>query len=85
VAPSAAITEMVVAILRDKKKILPSTVLCQGEYGLNDIFIGVPAKLGSKGVEGIIELNLTDEENKALQNSAEGVRAECAEVNEIIK
>ncbi|MHC4358931.1 MAG: malate dehydrogenase, partial [Planctomycetota bacterium] len=59
VAPSAAITEMVVAVLRDKKKILPSTVLCQGEYGLNDIFIGVPAKLGSKGVEGIIELHLT--------------------------
>ncbi len=85
VAPSAAITEMVVAVLRDKKKILPSTVLCQGEYGLNDIFIGVPAKLGSKGVEGIIELHLTDEENKALQSSADEVRAECAEVNEIIK
>jgi malate dehydrogenase len=85
VAPSAAITEMVVAILRDKKKILPSTVLCQGEYGLNDIFIGVPAKLGSRGVEDIIELHLTDEENKALQNSAEGVRAECAEVDGIIK
>ncbi|MHC4196623.1 MAG: malate dehydrogenase [Planctomycetota bacterium] len=85
VAPSAAITEMVVAVLRDKKKILPSTVLCQGEYGLNDIFIGVPAKLGSKGVEGIIELHLTDEENKALQSSAEEVRAECTEVNEIIK
>jgi malate dehydrogenase len=85
VAPSAAITEMVVAVLRDKKKILPSTVLCQGEYGLNDIFIGVPAKLGSKGVEGIIELHLTDEENRALHSSAEEVRAECAEVNEIIK
>ena len=83
-APSAAITEMVTAILRDKKKILPSTVLCEGEYGLNGIFIGVPAKLGSRGVEGIIELKLTDEEKNALHSSAEEVMAECKEVDRII-
>lgn len=84
-APSAAITEMVTAMLRDKKKILPSTVLCQGEYGLKDIFIGVPAKLGSKGVEGIIELNLTEEERNLLHKSAQEVRAECADVDRLIK
>ena len=84
-APSAAITEMVTAILMDKKKILPSTVLCQGEYGLKDIFIGVPAKLGSKGVEGIIELHLTEEEGNLLRKSAQEVKAECSEVDRLIK
>lgn len=84
-APSAAITEMVTAILKDKKKILPSTVLCQGEYGLNDIFIGVPAKLSSKGVESVVELALTEEEKKLLNKSAQEVKAECAEVDRLIK
>ena len=84
-APSAAITEMVTAILMDKKKILPSTVLCQGEYGLKDIFIGVPAKLGLKGVEGIIELHLTEEEGNLLRKSAQEVKAECSEVDRLIK
>ncbi len=84
-APSAAITEMVTAILKDKKKILPSTVFCQGEYGLKDIFIGVPAKLGLKGVEGIIELSLTEEERGLLHKSAREVMAECAEVDRLIK
>ncbi|HCN19390.1 MAG TPA: malate dehydrogenase [Planctomycetia bacterium] len=84
-APSAAITEMVTAILMDKKKILPSTVLCQGAYGLKDIFIGVPAKLGSKGVEGIIELHLTEEEGNLLRKSAQEVKAECSEVDRLIK
>lgn len=84
-APSAAIMEMVTAILKDKKKILPSTVLCQGEYGLRDIFIGAPAKLGSRGVEGIMELNLTEEERDLLQRSVREVKAECAEVDRLIK
>src|SRR3990167_959778 len=84
-APSAAITEMVTAILMDKKKILPSTVLCQCEYGLKYIFIGVPAKLGSKGVEGIIELHLTEEEGNLLRKSAQEVKAECSEVDRLIK
>lgn len=84
-APSAAITEMVTAILMDKKKILPSTVLCQGEYGMKDIFIGIPAKLGSKGVEGIIELHLTEEEGNLLRKSAQEVKAECSEVDRLLK
>lgn len=84
-APSAAIAEMVTAILMDKKKILPSTVLCQGEYGLKDIFVGVPAKLGSRGVEGIIELHLTEEEGNLLRKSAQEVKAECSEVDRLIK
>ncbi|MFQ5957475.1 MAG: malate dehydrogenase, partial [Candidatus Brocadiales bacterium] len=84
-APSASITEMVMAMLKDKKKILPSTVLCQGEYGLKDIFIGVPAKLGSKGVESILELPLTEEERSLLDKSAQEVKAECAEVDRLIK
>lgn len=84
-APSAAITEMVTAILMDKKKILPSTVLCRGEYGMKDIFVGVPAKLGSKGVEGIIELRLTEEEENLLHKSAQEVKAECSEVDRLLK
>lgn len=84
-APSAAITEMVLAILCDKKKILPATVLCQGEYGLRDIFIGVPARLGSGGVEDIIELSLTEEERGMLNKSAQEVKAECAEVDRLIR
>ncbi|MFQ5862468.1 MAG: malate dehydrogenase [Candidatus Brocadiales bacterium] len=84
-APSAAITEMVTAILKDKKKILPCTVLCQGEYGLKDTFIGAPAKLGSKGVESIIELTLTEEERSLLNKSAQKVKAECTEVDRHIK
>ncbi|MEE9200141.1 MAG: malate dehydrogenase [Candidatus Brocadiales bacterium] len=84
-APSAAITDMVTAILLDKRKILPSTVLCKGEYGLKGVFIGVPAKLGAGGVEGIIELKLTEEEKGLLHKSAEGVMAECKEVDRLIK
>ncbi len=73
-APSSAITEMVEAILKDKKKILPCVTYLQGEYGIHDIFVGVPVKLGSDGIEEIIELKLTKEENEALQNSAKAVQ-----------
>ena len=61
------------AILKDKKKILPCAVLLQGEYGFQDLFIGVPVKLGAKGVEEIIEIKLLDEEKAALQKSAAAV------------
>ncbi|HUF79347.1 MAG TPA: malate dehydrogenase, partial [Thermoanaerobaculia bacterium] len=61
-APSAAAVEMVAAILRDKKKILPCAVYLQGEYGLRDLFVGVPAKLGRRGMEGVLELELQDGE-----------------------
>jgi len=73
-APSAAIVEMVEAILKDKKKILPCTVFLEGEYGIRGLFIGVPAKLGARGVEQVIEIKLTAEENAALQKSAAAVK-----------
>jgi len=73
-APASAIVEMVESIVKDKKRILPCSVLLQGEYGLNDVFIGVPVKLGRKGVEEIIELKLTDEEKQALYASASRVK-----------
>ena len=66
-APSAAVVEMVEAILKDKKKILPCAVYLEGEYGINGLFVGVPVKLGERGAEQIIEIKLTPEENAALQ------------------
>lgn len=73
-APSAAVVEMVEAILKDKKKILPCAVYLEGEYGINGVFVGVPVKLGARGVEQIVEIKLTPEENAALQKSAGSVR-----------
>lgn len=73
-APSASAVEMAEAILKDKKKILPCAAMLSGEYGITDLFIGVPVKLGKDGVEEIIEIKLTDEESKALNNSADAVR-----------
>jgi malate dehydrogenase len=73
-APSAAVAEMVEAILKDKKKILPCAVYLEGEYGIRGLFAGVPVKLGARGVEQIIEIKLTAEENAALQKSAAAVR-----------
>jgi malate dehydrogenase len=80
-APGAAVAEMVEAILKDKKKILPCSVFLQGEYGIRDLFVGVPVKLGAKGVEQIIEIKLTDEERTALHRSAGAVK----ELTDIIK
>lgn len=73
-APSAASVEMVEAILKDKKKILPAAAYCQGQYGLHDIFVGVPVKLGSDGIEQIIEVELNDEETAMLKRSADAVK-----------
>jgi malate dehydrogenase len=73
-APSAAVVEMVEAILKDKKKVLPCCVYLQGEYGINGVFVGVPVKLGARGVEQILEIGLTLEERGALQKSAEAVK-----------
>jgi malate dehydrogenase len=73
-APASAAVEMAESILKDKKKILPCAAYLQGEYGQQDLFIGVPVKLGAKGVEDIIEITLTDEEKKALQKSANAVQ-----------
>ncbi len=73
-APSAAVLEMVEAILKDKKKILPCGVYLQGEYGINGLFVGVPVKLGARGAEKIIEIKLTPEEDAAFKKSAAAVR-----------
>jgi len=76
-APSAATVEMVEAILRDEKRVLPCAALCEGEYGLRDVVVGVPVRLGSRGVEAIIEYDLTAEERAALTRSAAAVRELC--------
>ncbi len=73
-APSAAVAEMVAAILRDKKKILPCCTYLQGEYGINDLYVGVPVKLGRKGMEQIFEISLSKEEGTQLQNSTAAVQ-----------
>jgi malate dehydrogenase len=73
-APSSAATEMVEAILKDKKKILPCAAYLQGEYGVNGLYVGVPCKLGARGLEQIIEIKLTSEEQSALKKSADAVQ-----------
>jgi malate dehydrogenase len=73
-APASAAVEMVEAILKDKKKILPCSVFLQGEYGVKDLFVGVPVKLGAKGVEQIVQIKLTADEQAALHKSAAAVK-----------
>ena len=73
-APSAAAVEMAEAILKDKKKILPCAVYLEGEYGIKGLFVGVPVKLGARGVEQIIEIKLTPDEKSALDKSVASVR-----------
>ncbi len=73
-APSAAVAEMVDAILLDQKRILPCAAYLQGEYGIEDLFVGVPVKLGASGVEELVELDLRDDELEDLRNSAGAVR-----------
>jgi malate dehydrogenase len=80
-APSAAVVEMVDAIFNDRKKILPCAAYLEGEYGIKGLFVGVPVKLGAKGIEEIIEIKLTAEEQAALEKSAASVK----ELVEIIK
>ena len=76
-APSAAAVEMVEAILKDKKKILPCAAYLEGEYGIHGLYVGVPCKLGSNGLEKIIEIKLTADEQTALNKSAEAVKELC--------
>ena len=73
-APGSAVVEMVEAVLKDKKKILPCSVFLKGEYGIHDVFVGVPVKLGARGVEEIVQITLTPEEDAALKKSADAVR-----------
>jgi malate dehydrogenase len=80
-APGASVVEMVEAILLDKHKIVPCSVFLQGEYGVRDLFVGVPCKLGARGLEQIIEIKLTPEEDAAFKKSAAAVK----ELVEVIK
>ena len=73
-APGAAAAQMVDAVMLDQKRVLPCTALLQGEYGIDDLYMGVPVKLGAGGVEEIVELDLTDDERSALAESAAAVR-----------
>jgi malate dehydrogenase len=73
-APGAAAAQMVEAIVRDQKRIFPCCAWLQGEYGLKDIYLGVPVKLGKNGIEEIIELKLNDDEKKLLADSAVAVK-----------
>ncbi|PSQ95711.1 MAG: malate dehydrogenase [Bacteroidetes bacterium SW_9_63_38] len=74
-APGAAAAEMTEAIIKDNKRVLPTAAYCDGEYGVEDLFIGVPVKLGADGVEEIIEVELTDDEENQFQTSAEHVHS----------
>ena len=73
-APAASVVEMVEAILRDKKKVLPCAAYLEGEYGVKGLFVGVPVKLGRRGIEQILQITLSPEESAALQRSAAAVR-----------
>ena len=79
-APSSAAVQMVEAIVKDKKRILPCAVWLQGEYGMKDVVVGVPIKLGKKGMEEIIQIKLTPEEQAALNKSASDVKANMAKL-----
>ncbi len=83
-APAASVVEMVEAITKDQKKILPCAVLCEGEYGFKGLILGVPVKLGADGAEAIIEYTLTTEEKDALKTSAQGVQELCEQVDRIL-
>ena len=80
-APSASIAAMVDAMMMDSKKIMPCAALCRGEYGMDGLFVGVPVKLGRRGVEEIVQLTLSKDEQAALANSAASVKELCALVD----
>jgi len=79
-APSAAIAQMVNAIAGDTKEVLPVCAWCTGQYGISDVYVGVPVRLGKAGVEEIVELELNEEEISALRQAAEGIRAKCEDL-----
>lgn len=82
-APSAAAAKMVNAILSDTKEVMPVCAWVSGEYGISDVFVGVPARLGRRGVEEIIELDLDEGELEQLRAAAEAIRAKCAELGKL--
>jgi malate dehydrogenase len=80
-APSASAVKMVKAILEDSGEVIASCVYLDGQYGISDVYCGVPAKLGRSGIQGVVELKITDEQKKALHVSAEHVRENCDKLN----
>jgi len=84
-APSAASVEMIDAIVNDRKRIMPCAAYLTGEYGLNDVYVGVPVKLGRTGVEQILEINLDEADRNALHTSANEVKENCDKVNSMIQ
>jgi malate dehydrogenase len=84
-APSAAVAQMVEAIMKDKHLIVPASAFMKGEYGLNDIFFGVPVQLGRNGIEKIVVYDLTNEEREALNRSAEAVQQTTDALRNLVK
>jgi malate dehydrogenase len=82
-APSASITQMVGAIADDTRQVLPVSAWTTGQYGISDVYVGVPALLGRKGVEEIVELDLNEDELAALREAAEGIRAKCEDLSKL--
>jgi malate dehydrogenase len=82
-APSASVAQMVDAIAGDTKEVLPVCAWTTGEYGISDVYVGVPAKLGRGGVEEIVELDLSDAEVAQLREAADGIRAKCADLSQL--
>ena len=80
-APSAAVVEMAEAILADRQKIIPSAAYCEGEYGIQGLFVGVPARLGARGVEAVVQVDLTPPERALLAQSAAAVKDLCEKVD----
>jgi malate dehydrogenase len=83
-APSASAVDMVEAIQKDQKRVMPCAVLCEGEYGLQNVVVGVPVKIGCGGAEQVVEYELTTEERAALEVSAKAVRELCATVDRLM-
>ena len=81
--PSASVAQMVNAIARDTKEVLPVCAWTTGEYGISDVYVGVPARLGRGGVEQIVEMDLNDDELAQLREAAEGIRAKCADLEKL--
>jgi malate dehydrogenase len=84
-APAAAAVQMAESIIKDQKRILPCSVMLNGEYGINDLVLGVPVKLGKNGVEQVIELKLNEEEKALLANSASHVKQTIDEAKALLK
>jgi malate dehydrogenase len=84
-APASAAVEMAEAIIKDKKKIMPCAVYLEGEYGIRNLFIGVPVKLGANGIEEVIQVKLSPEDQKALENSANAVRQLVEDIKRLSK